>query len=196
MVNLINAVKEDFKGRLDDLDKYYSESLEEISNNLEQVKIMARDSVQKKEQELMDSMKKLSDELRVFVDENIDEMVCERKQLTTRIDKEYREIKTVCSNYFEKYDAQLQEQQVKQDLMQKKYQNWNKVLIEPQSFNDARLFALEARMHKEEEVRVGEYDYLRDTLKKLVYSLEQDLKVPKVNKSEEITQNLETPYQS
>ena len=42
---MINGVKDDFKGRLEDLDKYYSESLEEISNNLESVKIMARDSV-------------------------------------------------------------------------------------------------------------------------------------------------------
>ena len=46
---MMTAVKDDFKGRLEDLDKYYSESLEEISNNLETVKIMARDSVQKKE---------------------------------------------------------------------------------------------------------------------------------------------------
>ena len=45
LTTIINGVKEDFKGRIEDLDKYYSESLEEISNNLESVKIMARDSV-------------------------------------------------------------------------------------------------------------------------------------------------------
>ena len=45
LIGMINGVKDDFKGRLEDLDKYYSESLEEISNNLESVKIMARDSV-------------------------------------------------------------------------------------------------------------------------------------------------------
>lgn len=110
---MMTAVKDDFKGRLEDLDKYYSESLEEISNNLETVKIMARDSVQKKEQELMDSFQKLSDKLRHFVDENIEDMVRERKQITTRIDREYKEIKLICSTYFEKYDNSLQEMVVK-----------------------------------------------------------------------------------
>jgi len=57
-------------------------------------------------------------------------------------------------------------------MIQKKYDSWSKVLIEPQSLNDARLFALETRIHKEEEVRVGEYNYMRDMLKKLVYSME------------------------
>ena len=52
-------------------------------------------------------------------------------------------------------------------------------MIEPQSLNDARLFALESRLHKEEEIRVEEYDYMKDMLKKLVYSLEQDVKVIK-----------------
>lgn len=96
----------------------------------------------------------------------------ERKQITTRIDKEYREIKLICSTYFEKYDNSLQEMVVKQDLIQKKYESWSKVLIEPASLNDARLFALETRLHKEEEIRVEEYDYMRDMLKKLVYSME------------------------
>lgn len=113
LTNMMTAVKDDFKGRLEDLDKYYSESLEEISNNLETVKIMARDSVQKKEQELMDSFQKLSDKLRHFVDENIEDMVRERKQITTRIDREYKEIKLICSTYFEKYDNSLQEMVVK-----------------------------------------------------------------------------------
>jgi hypothetical protein len=39
--------------------------------------------------------------------------------------------------------------------------------------NDARVFALESRMEKEEEVRIYEYDFIKDLIKKLVYSLEQ-----------------------
>lgn len=64
-------------------------------------------------------------------------------------------------------------------MIQKKYDSWSKVLIEPQSLNDARLYALETRIHKEEEVRVEEYNYMRDMLKKLVYSMEQDTKAAK-----------------
>lgn len=47
------------------------------------------------------------------------------------------------------------------------------MLIEPASLNDARLFALETRMHEEEDIRIKEYEYLRDLMKKLIYSLEQ-----------------------
>ena len=48
----ISTVKEDLKERIGDLDKYYSESMEEMSNTIEQVRIMARDSVNAKEKEL------------------------------------------------------------------------------------------------------------------------------------------------
>lgn len=54
-----------------------------------------------------------------------------------------------------------------------KYQDWSKVLVEPASLNDARLFALESRIHEEEEIRITEYDYIKDFIKKLIYSLEQ-----------------------
>lgn len=54
-----------------------------------------------------------------------------------------------------------------------KYQDWSKVLIEPASMNDARLFSLESRMHEEEEIRIREYEFLRDLMKKLIYSLEK-----------------------
>lgn len=54
-----------------------------------------------------------------------------------------------------------------------KYQDWSKVLIEPASMNDARLYSLESRVHEEEEIRIKEYDFMRDLLKKLIYSLEQ-----------------------
>ena len=53
-----------------------------------------------------------------------------------------------------------------------KYQDWSKVLIEPASLNDARLFSLESRMHEEEEIRVREYEFMRALVKKLIYSLE------------------------
>ena len=38
--------------------------------------------------------------------------------------------------------------------------------------NDARVFALESRMEGEEEVRIKEIEFLKDLMRKLVYSLE------------------------
>ena len=54
-----------------------------------------------------------------------------------------------------------------------KYQDWSKVLIEPSSMNDARLYSLESRVHQEEEIRIKEYDFLKDCVKKLIFSFEQ-----------------------
>jgi hypothetical protein len=58
LLSNIASTKEDFKERLGDLDKYYSESMEEMSNTIENVRIMARDSVNAKEKELTDLMTK------------------------------------------------------------------------------------------------------------------------------------------
>ena len=41
--------------------------------------------------------------------------------------------------------------------------------------NDARLFALESRIHTEEDTRVREYDYLKDIIRKMVFTLEEDI---------------------
>ena len=60
--------------------------------------------------------------------------------------------------------------------MQKKYTEWSKLLIEPMSMNDARLYAVETRLHKEEDMRVHEVNYLRDMVKKLVLTIIEDSK--------------------
>jgi hypothetical protein len=57
--------------------------------------------------------------------------------------------------------------------LENKYLDWSKVLIEPATLNDARVFSLETRMQSEEEVRIKEFDFMKDLMKKLIYSLEQ-----------------------
>lgn len=46
-------------------------------------------------------------------------------------------------------------------------------MIEPLGLSEARLFSMESRLNEEEEMRIKEYEYLRDLMKKLLYSLEQ-----------------------
>lgn len=57
--------------------------------------------------------------------------------------------------------------------LNQKYADWSRLLIEPTSLNEARLYALETRIHEEEDIRIKEYEYLRDLMKKLIFSLEQ-----------------------
>jgi predicted Ser/Thr protein kinase len=67
----------------------------------------------------------------------------------------------------------MEELKINMRILNQKYVDWSKVLIEPQSLNEARLYALETRLHEEEEVRIKESEHVRDLMKKLVFSLEQ-----------------------
>ncbi len=58
LIDMIGEAKEDLKERISDLDKFYSESLEEMGTTIEHVRIMARDSVNAKEKELTELMNK------------------------------------------------------------------------------------------------------------------------------------------
>ena len=78
--------------------------------------------------------------------------------------------------------------------IQKKYDDWSRVLLEPMSVNDARLFAVESRVTEEEEMRVKEYEYMRDLMKKLIYALEQinmvNMENKQSSKDEQLLPNL------
>ena len=47
------------------------------------------------------------------------------------------------------------------------------MLLEPTTMNDARLFALEARVDGEETLRLEEFAFLKDQIVKIVHSIEQ-----------------------
>ena len=78
---------EDYKDRISDLDRYYSESMEEMSTTIEAVRVMARDSVAAKEKEITELMNKQVTTLSEFVDKNIDDMVEERKATLAKYEK-------------------------------------------------------------------------------------------------------------
>lgn len=52
-------------------------------------------------------------------------------------------------------------------------EEWAKLIVEPQELNQARLFAIETRMKESEEFKVKEVNFLKDTLKKLIFAMEQ-----------------------
>lgn len=99
-------------------------------------------------------------------------MIKERKATLQKYSRQFDQIKLVCCKYFEKYDIELDSVKIKANNVMDKYQDWSKVLIEPASLNDARLFSLESRIHEEEEIRMKEFEFLKDLSKKLIYSLE------------------------
>lgn len=71
------------------MDKYFSDLMEEMNNTIESVRAMARDSVNAKEKELTDLMNKQVKTLQGFVDENIEDMVEERKVTLAKYEKQF-----------------------------------------------------------------------------------------------------------
>lgn len=67
----------------------------------------------------------------------------------------------------------MEELRLRTGTLELKYKDWSKVLIEPATLNEARVYSLESRMQSEEEVRIKEYEFLKDLLKKLAFSLEE-----------------------
>ena len=46
------------------------------------------------------------------------------------------------------------------------------MLIKPQELNQARLFTIETRIKENEENKMREVDFVKETLKKLIYAIE------------------------
>jgi hypothetical protein len=57
-------------------------------------------------------------------------------------------------------------------MMLEKYQEWSKVLIEPSTSSLARIYALESRLHEEENSRAKDLQWMRENFTQLVISLE------------------------
>lgn len=56
--------------------------------------------------------------------------------------------------------------------LDKRIEDWAKLLIKPQEVNQARLFAIDTRMKESEDFRVREITFVKDVFKKLIYALE------------------------
>ena len=168
----IQYVKDDFKERVNEIDRYYSETIGEIQNKMEDVSRMARDTVSNKAKDLENKVQEQLKVLQKYIDVEVNDLVIEKKTMIQKNTDEFKNIKVVIAKYFERYDKTMDGVLDQSNAVMKKYENWSKILIEPSAMNDARLFALEERVRQEEDIRVREIDYMRDFLRKLLYSFE------------------------
>jgi hypothetical protein len=56
--------------------------------------------------------------------------------------------------------------------LDKRIEDWAKLLVKPQEVNQARLFAIDTRLKETEDFRVKEISFLKDAVRKLIYALE------------------------
>lgn len=57
--------------------------------------------------------------------------------------------------------------------LDKRIEDWAKLLVKPQEVNQARLFAIDTRLKETEDFRVKEISFVKDAFKKLIFALEQ-----------------------
>ena len=129
-------------------------------------------SIIEKERGLNETIQRGIEGVQKFVYGVTEELHQKRVEVNSKYAKKFTKIKDVIAKYFEKYDMDLEECKINMKVLNQKYADWSKILIEPTSFNEARLYAVETRLHEEEEIRLKEQEFMREMLKKLIFSLE------------------------
>ena len=81
-----------------------------------------------------------------FMSTSIKEIKFERKATLDNNNAQFKNIKEVCCDFFQRYDTVQDELKAENSLMREKYENWSSSLIEPTSLNISKLFALESRV--------------------------------------------------
>ena len=66
----------------------------------------------------------------------------------------------------------MNQQTIVKDLEQRQ-DDWINTIIKPQEVNQARLFSIDARIKEGEMIRVKDQQFMKDTVKKLIYAMEQ-----------------------
>lgn len=89
-----------------------------------------------------------------------------------RYDEKLKKIKDICAQYFSKYEKHLINHQTIVSDLEKQQDQWVKMIIKPQELNQARLFAVETRIEENETMKVQNFDFLKETIKKLIYAIE------------------------
>lgn len=109
------------------------------------------DMLKQTEKELVDRFSDQYTEVKNYMTTNVEIMRELTQTSATNLTGSLKQIKQVCSNYFQHYELDLEELRLRAGTLENKYKDWSKVLIEPATMNDARVFALESRMESEEE---------------------------------------------
>jgi phenylalanyl-tRNA synthetase alpha subunit len=112
--------------------------------------------IEVKDEKLNDILHRGINDINSFVKNVADELHAKRTELNAKYTGKFSKVKDVIAKYFEKYDIDMEELKINMRILNQKYADWSKVLIEPTSLNEARLYALETRLHEEEDIRIKE----------------------------------------
>ena len=119
------------------------------------------------------SQKNEIDNLKHFVQIATEKVNNNNDNIYEKYDEKLKKIKDVCAQYFSKYEKHLINHQTIVKDLERQQDQWVKMLIKPQELNQARLYAVETRIQENEQSKMREIDFIKETLKKLIYAMEQ-----------------------
>ena len=122
----------------------------------------------------MEKIQNENEKLQTFVKIETSNVNKNNDDIYVKYDEKLKKIKDVCAQYFSKYEKHLINNQTIVKDLERQQDQWVTMLIKPQELNHARLYAIEARIQENEQMKMAEFDFLKDTVKKLIYAIEHN----------------------
>ena len=132
-----------------------------------------KDEIDKLDKKSADNMQQKINEISSFVKEETEKVNTNNDGIYEKYDEKLKKIKDVCAQYFSKYEKHLINHQTIVRDLEKEQQKWVEMLIKPQELNGARLYAVETRLKENEAIKLRDVDFLKETIKKLIFAIEQ-----------------------
>jgi hypothetical protein len=158
--------------RIDELEKMLMDSNDHSNQRFNETRDRIRNEINQLREENSNNLKCEIEGLKSFVQMATDKVNTNNDGIYEKYDEKLRKIKEVCASYFSKYEKHLLNQQTLVKDLERQQQQWVQMLLKPQELNQARLFAVETRIKESEENKLRDVDFLKETIKKLIFALE------------------------
>ena len=171
--DLVKA-KEEINVRIEDLDKILADQGEAISQLHVSFKQQIQQQISAVKEEVLQNQKNEIDTLKNFVRIATEKVNTNNDGIYEKYDEKLKKIKDVCAQYFSKYEKHLINHQTIVKDLERQQEKWVQMIIKPQELNQARLYAIETRIKENEQGKMKDFDFMKETMKKLIYAIEQN----------------------
>lgn len=171
--NQLNIEKEKISISLEEVQKILAEHQDQISKNASDAKVHTKQEISGLQTMLTERLQTELEKLQTFVRVETSNVNKNNDDIYLKYDGKLKKIKDVCAQYFSKYEKHLINHQTIVKDLQSQQEQWVEMLIKPQQLNQARLFTIETRIQENEQNKMQEVDFMKETIKKLIYAIEQ-----------------------
>ena len=122
--NTVRGTKEDLQEQISASDKFFGELTTQMGEEIKDIRTLATTQMRNQEKDLVNKFSGQFEEVNEFMTQSVDHLKDEAKILQERFKSNTKKIKQVCSNYFGKYETDLEELKIRIANLQDKYKDW------------------------------------------------------------------------